>query len=146
MSAINVEKSSISAQLVEAYVAAEYEVHTTPAFVMHIGYFSRQLKALYVASHANSAAFITAFNPTSEALDVAENLARNELLAQYLAKLQFDYVDGAGKSVGDAGSGELSFLVLGIDQITATELADQFGQNAIVWCDANALPHLLLLK
>jgi hypothetical protein len=113
---------------------------------MHIGYCSRQLNALYVASHANSAAFITAFNPASEALDVAENLARNELLAQYLAKLQFDYVDGAGKCVGDAGSGELSFLVLGIDQITATELADQFGQNAIVWCDANALPHLLLLK
>lgn len=146
MRTINMTKTSISPLLLEAYLAAEYEVHATPAFVLKIGCYSAELKALYDASHENSAAFITAFNPASQALSAAENMLRNAQLEQCLAVLHCNYVLGAGKCVNDAGIGELSFLVLGINQKTATELGQQFGQNAIVWCAANALPQLLLLK
>lgn len=143
---INTTNTSISPMLLKAYLTAEYQVQTTPAFVLKIGSYSPELKALYVAGRENSAAFITAFNPASQALTLAENLARNEQLEQLIAGLRCDYVLGAGKCVDDAGSGELSFLLLGIDQKTATKLGQKFGQNAIVWCASNALPQLLLLK
>jgi len=146
MKNINMTDSGISPMLVDAYLKAEYQVQTTPAFVLKIGCYSPELKSLYDASHENSAAFITAFNPASQALTLAENQARNEQLEQQIAAMHCDYVHGTGKCATDAGSGELSFLVLGIDQETATALGQQFGQNAIVWCAHNALPQLLLLK
>jgi hypothetical protein len=146
MKNINMMNSSISPTLVDAYLHAEYQVQTTPAFVLKIGCYSPELKALYDASHENSAAFITAFNPASQALTLAENVSRNQALEQLIAALHCDYVHGTGKCADDAGIGELSFLVLGIDQDTATVLGQKFGQNAIVWCASNALPQLLLLK
>lgn len=146
MKNINMTQSAISPTLVDAYLTAEYQVHSTPAFVLKIGCYSPELKSLYDATHENSAAFITAFNPASQALTLAENLARNEQLEQQIAAMHYDYVHGTGKCADDAGSGELSFLVLGIDQEAATALGYKFGQNAIVWCAHNALPQLLLLK
>jgi hypothetical protein len=146
MKNINMTQSSISPSLVDAYLKAEYQVQATPAFVLKIDRYSPELKALYMACHENSAAFITAFNPASEALTLAENLARNAQLEQRIVAMHCDYVHGSGKCADDAGIGELSFLLLGIDQTAAIELGQQFGQNAIVWCASNALPQLLLLK
>ncbi|TXH37992.1 MAG: DUF3293 domain-containing protein [Burkholderiaceae bacterium] len=41
--------------------------------------------------------------------------------------------------------GEDSFLVLGINLEAVKTLGRRFGQNAVLWCDATAIPQLILL-
>ena len=41
--------------------------------------------------------------------------------------------------------GEDSFLVLGISLEAVKTLGRRFGQNAVLWCDATAIPQLILL-
>ena len=45
-----------------------------------------------------------------------------------------------------AGFTCLTFLIFGISEEQASEIGKDFEQNAIVWCDKDAIPQLLLLK
>ncbi|MBI0412378.1 MAG: DUF3293 domain-containing protein, partial [Nitrosospira sp.] len=41
---------------------------------------------------------------------------------------------------------EKGFLAVGVDLVTAQRLGDQYGQNAILWADEDAVPRLVLLR
>lgn len=41
---------------------------------------------------------------------------------------------------------EKSFFVLGVDLETARAIGQHFKQNAIVWIQSDAIPHLVLLR
>ena len=53
---------------------------------------------------------------------------------------------GEGKCGDGDWDGEKSFLIFGISEKQASEIGKEFEQNAIVWCDKDAIPQLLLLK
>jgi hypothetical protein len=119
------------------------------AFTLHIDEYSPPLSRLFAASGHRCAAFITASNPFSVPHSVEENLAacarlRDELLCRSCRAEQI--LDGEGRDITGTWPGERSFLVLGLDLETSMQLGGEFGQNALVWADEDAIPRLILLR
>lgn len=138
--------SDISQKLLKEYKDADYYVYANPSFILKIGTTSKELRKLLIDLNAKYAAFITAFNPYSQELQPKENRLRNEKLEEKIQSLDLRYIKGDGRC-GDSGVvGEESFLVLGLSKKQAINLGKESQQNAIVVCDANAIPSLLLLK
>ena len=136
----------ITSSLLESYESADYHVDDSPSFILKIGMHSPELESIYKTSHKNTAAFITAFNPCSQELSSQENKDRNHKLEKLIESLHVDYIQGEGKCGHEDWDGEESFLIFGISEKQASEIGKEFEQNAIVWCDKDAIPQLLLLK
>jgi hypothetical protein len=136
----------INSDLLQSYKSADYHVDASPSFILKIGIHSAELDSIYKTSHKYTAAFITAFNPYSQELSNQENKDRNYKLEELIQSLHFDYIHGEGKCGNDDWDGEESFLIIGISEEQASEIGKQFEQNAIVWCNKDAIPQLLLLK
>ncbi|MSQ81110.1 MAG: DUF3293 domain-containing protein [Candidatus Methylopumilus sp.] len=136
----------INLDLLKSYKSADYHVDASPSFILKIGMHSRELESIYKTSYKYTAAFITAFNPYSQELSNQENKDRNHKLEELLQSLHFDYIHGEGKCGHGDWDGEESFLIFGISKKQASEIGKEFEQNAIVWCDKDAIPQLLLLK
>ncbi|WP_413184345.1 DUF3293 domain-containing protein [Paraburkholderia sacchari] len=138
--------SSISRETIEAYLETHYEVLGDAPATLRPGEFNAALRALHEARHIACSAFITACNPLSEGLDSETNAARQAALARELDALGFAYVEGIGQHPSNHWPGEASFLVLGITLDAAKALGEKHQQNAIVWCGADAVPQLILLR
>jgi hypothetical protein len=136
----------ITPSLLESYKSANYHVDALPSFILKIGMRSPELESIYKTSHKYTAAFITAFNPYSQELSNQENKDRNHKLEELIQSLHFDYIHGEGKCDDGDWDGEESFLIFGISENQASEIGKEFEQNAIVWCDKDAIPQLVLLK
>jgi hypothetical protein len=114
----------------EAYRHTTYIVALADPIPIRIGWNPRRLRRLLQADNVSTWAFITAWNPGSVALPVAENARRNEALAGDLRR--WTLIEGQG--VGDDGTApEGSFLVLGIGREVAVAAARRYGQLAIVF-------------
>ena len=92
------------------------------------------------------AAFITAFNPFSRELTADENRRRQAELAKELTRRSLDFVEGVGQHPSGDWPGEPSFLVFGLELEAAKSLGKVYEQNAIIWCGADCVPDLILLK
>jgi len=138
--------SRIDASTQRAYRETDYRVATEPPFVLRIGTFSPELAALHGDYAVTASAFITACNPRSKPLDVAENARRQKELAGTLAETGWRWIDGVGCHPSNGWPGEPSYLVPGLPRESACALGRQFEQNAIVWCGADAVPELILLR
>ena len=136
----------INLDLLQSYKSADYHVDGSPSFILKIGIHSPELDSIYKTSHKHTAAFITAFNPYSQELSAQENKDRNHKLEELIQSLGFDYIHGEGKCGDGDWDGEKSFLIFGISKEQASDIGKEFEQNAIVWCDKDAIPQLLLLK
>lgn len=136
----------ITPSLIESYKSADYHVDASPSFILKIGMHSLELESIFKTSHKYTAAFITAFNPYSQELSNQENKDRNLRLEELIQSLGFDYIHGEGKCGDGDWDGEESFLILGIGEKQASDIGKEYEQNAIVWCDKDAIPQLLLLK
>ena len=138
--------TNIKKELLDSYAAANYHVYADPSFILKIDISSKELRKLLIELNVKFAAFITAFNPYSQELSLKENRLRNKKLEGKIQSLDLYYIKGDGRC-GDSGVvGEESFLVLGLSKKQAINLGKESQQNAIVVCDANAIPSLLLLK
>ena len=141
--------TNIKKELLDSYTAANYHVYAVPSFILKIDILSKELRKLLIELNVKFAAFITAFNPYSQELSLKENRLRNKKLEGKIQSLDLYYIKGDGRC-GDSGEvgevGEESFLVLGLSKKQAINLGKESQQNAIVVCDANAIPSLLLLK
>ena len=136
----------INPDLLNSYESADYHVDSSPSFILKIGIHSPELESIYKTFNKHTAAFITAFNPYSQELSNQENKDRNLKLEELIQSLHFDYIHGEGKCGDGEWDGEESFLIFGISEKQASEIGEKFKQNAIIWCDKNAIPQLLLLK
>ena len=138
--------SNIKQELLESYTEANYHVYANPSFILKIGQSSKELRKLLADLNVKFAAFITAFNPYSKELELIENRSRNKILEGKIKSLALYYIKGDGRC-GDSGQvGEESFLVFGLSKKQAINLGMESQQNAIVVCEINAKPSLLLLK
>jgi hypothetical protein len=154
-------QSEISAGLVAAYRATEYRVgsetgsdgesgsDSSRTFILHIDQYSESLSRLLAASGHQCAAFITACNPFSVHQSREANHAvcarlRDELIRRAAHPEQI--IKGESRDPSGAWPEEKSFLALGLDLETSQVLGREFGQNAIVWAGADAIPRLILLR
>ena len=138
--------TNIQKELLDSYTEAHYHVYADPSFILKIDISSKELRKLLIELNVKFAAFITAFNPYSQELPLKENRLRNKKLERKIQSLEFYYIKGDGRC-GDSGEvGEESFLVFGLSKKQAINLGKESQQNAIVVCDTNATPSLLLLK
>ncbi|SHL69343.1 Protein of unknown function [Nitrosospira sp. Nsp11] len=55
-------------------------------------------------------------------------------------------IEGEGFDPCGKWPAEKSFLALGLDLKESSALGKEFGQNAIVWAGADAIPRLILLR
>jgi hypothetical protein len=76
------------------------------------------------------------------------------LTSEYLQKQLEDeikirglnFIPGEGKHPISDWPGESSFLIFDLSLESSKTLGRKFNQNAIVWCDQDAIPQLILLR
>ena len=129
--------------LLRSYRNTTYRVTgVSPSIDIRIVTPCPMLDALLLQRAVSCWAFITAWNPMSRPLPLAENRERAARLA---AELGEKFTSLAGAGIGDAGdwAPEESLLVLGIAQADAIALALRYGQRAIVAGKHGDLPRLV---
>ena len=119
--------------LLEAYQNTHYTIDI--GITLLVGLPAPELDELLTKRGANCAAYITAWNPLSEELNLQQNRVRNQ---QLLADLHHtiepnNIITGIGKDPTGVWAGEESFLVVGILEDHIHKLALKYGQNAYVY-------------
>ena len=140
------QDSVIAQSSIQAYLETNYHVHGATPLNLNIGVANAGLAALHKTHSVESSAYVTACNPYSQALDVSANDARQTVLAGELQHRTLSYIEGIGQHPRNGWMGEPSFLVLGLSREAANALGNRHEQNAIVWCDHDAKPELVLLR
>ncbi|MDC1173606.1 DUF3293 domain-containing protein [Methylophilaceae bacterium] len=143
---IKKKKTVIEPDLLIAYLSANYHVYSEQPFIFKVSQYSAELKKLMHKFKKKSAAFITAFNPQSEELNLKENKIRNQQLELEIQRFNFNYIKGDGRCDESDKVGEESYLIFGITQEQSTNLGINYNQNAIIWCSEDARPQLLLIR
>jgi hypothetical protein len=140
--------SAIPQDLIQEYITTDFCVDTETPFVLKIGKRNENLLPLYQYNNCECAAFLTAFNPYSQAANPVDNEAQQMALHKQLIDLDLKTINGAGKDPKGVHPAELSFLVLGaaLSLEMAKQLAETYKQNAFVWCGSDAVPELVLMR
>ena len=138
--------TNIAEHLLESYRNTDYQVHGSVPFSLKIGQTSEPLLQLYKRDRCDCAAFITSSNPLSQKLAPAVNALRHQDFLVDLASHSLVYVEGIGIGQDPDWPGEVSCLVLGLELQASRVMGHKFNQNAIVWCDQDAIPELILLR
>jgi hypothetical protein len=139
-------ESLISSETIQAYHETEFRVFVSDVIVLKIAEKSDDLLALYKTHRSETCAFITACNPLGELLSAEQNSDLQKQLEEEIKFRGLAYIAGEGKHpVGD-WPGEPSYLVFDLSLEAAKTIGRKFNQNAIVWCDLDAVPQLILLR
>ena len=69
-----------------------------------------------------------------------------QLLRQALQRAGWAYLEGFGEDPQSEWPGESSVLILGMDLHTARAWGQQWQQNALLYCGADTVPQLVLLR
>jgi len=134
-----------SDKLIEKYQTTDYFIDDDPPLLFKIGEQNDGLRILFASFNVESAAFVTAWNPGSEKLNLDDNYDRQADLLEDISLQRLNYFVGRGESVADGWS-EDSYLVLGINRDDATELANKYGQTAFVWIPVSGVPELVFCE
>lgn len=130
----------------QAYLETEYWVLLQPGFALRVDRASAALLELHQRARVDCSAFITACNPHSQLLDEAVNRCRQADLARELSGRGLAFLPGIGRHPSNEWPGEDSFLVPRMTLEDAKSIGSVFGQNAIIWCGADAVARLVLLR
>lgn len=133
-----------TAYLGAIYVACDEEKET----IFRIGELSTAIDEILKKKHADSFAFITAYNPRSEIKSEIENEFRQKELEKVLNDIGFKFLFGYGTDENRTWRPEQSVFVFDISKAEAERIGREFGQNAIVygkkgaeielvWCEAD---------
>lgn len=138
--------TTLDSALLTAYRATEYRVQAQPPFTLCVDCVSVPLASLHGRHGVTCSAYITACNPLGELADASLNAQRQKQLAAELRARPLVFFPGIGIQPGGSWPGEPSFLVLGLSEEQARMLGDQYQQNAVLCCDEQAIPRLVLLR
>ncbi|MBP9035246.1 MAG: DUF3293 domain-containing protein [Pseudomonadales bacterium] len=138
--------STIDEATLLAYLRCHYRVHGAAPFTLRIGERSEALAALCRQLRCDRAAFLSAWNPHGEPRDEGQNRRAQDALQRELAARGHACIPGIGEDPGGHWRGEESVLVAGMALDEAVAMALACGQNALVWCGADARPQLILLR
>lgn len=138
--------TTIQNDLILAYKETDFIVDLDPQLILHIAEYNEELLGLYNLHNVNCCAFITAYNPYSEITTDTQNIQKNKVLLNELKSKELFFLKGEGKHPSGNWPGEASYLILDISVDESKELGNKYEQNAIVWCGADAVPQLVLLR
>lgn len=128
--------------LQRAFEETHFIVHHRPQFTLRIGQTSPELDELLQATGQDSAAFITAWNPMCQMLELHVNRQRQKSLKDELDVQSLTTIPGIGQHPTNGWPGEESLLVLGLQLETARALAHKHEQLAFVWTPRNGVSAL----
>lgn len=134
-------------ELEAAYLATTYRVFLPGGHAdLRIGVSNERLMNWMQMSGCTAFAVITAFNPASQLATAEQNAERQSLLECDL--LEGNYEPYAGENVPDQAAGwlEESCFVPDIEIEDACALAEDYGQNAIVYGGADGIPRLVWIE
>ena len=138
--------SKIAQLTVSAYLETDYCVGGNTPFVMHVGIANDNLARLYKQFQTNSAALITACNPYSKKVGDLVNAERNAKLESELTRRSLTFWDGVGKHPSGNWPEEPGYFVLSLSLQATKMIGKKYEQNAIIWCGADTIPELILLR
>jgi len=128
-----------SDQLHQAFLNTSFKVLAKTEFIIKINTIISEVESL------NSWAFITAWNPSPEILNIEENRIRNKNLEDDIIKLGLKYSNGIGISADEQWSEE-SFFIENISLDKANEWAAKYKQLAYVFGNKNEPANLIYTK
>jgi Protein of unknown function (DUF3293) len=130
--------------LEQAYRATAYCVDAPEGrLVIRIGQVHTAIDALLLRHGCRTWAYVTAHNPVSIRLQPEENQRRQRELEEEVARSGRAFYRGeASGTIGDWPA-EQSVLILGVSARDALDLAEQYGQAALVFGAAGASAVLL---
>lgn len=82
-----------------------------------------------------SAVILTAWNPRSQALSIEDNMLRNLDLLRSLSNMDYLVFEALGQGADPSWPAEMSFLIIGITQKEAENMAIEHEQYAYVWLE-----------
>ena len=138
--------SVIDPATLQAYRETEYRVLGTVPAVLRIGVRCADLQVLHRAHQVACSAFVTACNPQGQIVSDRLKARQQQALIEEITRRGLTAIPGIGVHPTGDWRGEPSYLVPGLDREAAEELGHRFGQNAIVWSGADAVPELVLLR
>ena len=138
--------SVIDAGLIQAFRETHYQVHGAQLFTLRVDEPSAVLAVVHKRFRTDCSAYMTACNPFSEDVGAASNAQLHADLGLELARRNLAHIEGVGQHPSNQWPGEASYLVFGLKLEAAKTLGRALRQNAIVWSDADAVPHLILLR
>jgi hypothetical protein len=139
--------SKITDELIASYHSASYCFGTGPsAILLCIDQYSKPLSSLIAESGRRCAVFISAYNPGSRIQSSESNRVAHDRLHNDLRPHADQIIEGVSSDPSGVWPPEMGFLAVGVDLATAQRLGDQYGQNAILWADEDAIPRLILLR
>jgi hypothetical protein len=134
-------------ELEAAYRATTYRVFLPGGVVdLRFGQPNESLRCWLETAGCKSYAIITAYNPGGTPVDAGRNAERQSQLECEL--LEGNYEPYAGENLPDdpAAPSEETCFVPDITREDACALAEDFGQNAIVWAGEDGLPQLVWIE
>ena len=138
--------SKIDPSTINAYLQTDYCVAGNIPLILRTGIPNDTLAMLYKQHRTNSAMFITACNPYSRDIGETANAERQAKLQLELTRRNLPFLEGIGKHPSGSWPEEPSYLVLSVSLEEAKTIGKKYEQNAIVWCGADTIPKLILLR
>ena len=138
--------TAISQELLRVYRATEYRAETPfGALTIKIDARCPALDTLLRRHHAESWAFITAWNPRSERCDLTTNLAAQRNLLADLESARLIVFEGVARDPSGAWPDEPSFLALGASEAFARDMAIKYSQNGFVFGEVGKAARLIIV-
>lgn len=139
--------SALNEELIDAYRAAHYCVTgVADPFLLRVDAPSTDLARCHSDHGVSRSAFLTAYNPRSQRVPDEDNERAHAHLERVLRDLGYVCLDALGIDPSGEWPAEPSLLVLGAGLEEARGIGLRFGQNGLLWCDADATPRLILLR
>jgi hypothetical protein len=140
------DSTNLSPELIQAYRETHYRVEGVDPFTLMVGQVSAEVLKAFAKRGVKSCAFVTAWNPYSIALKPEENTILERKLNLHLNAQRLSHTPGEGVHPSNGWHGERSFLVWGVSEKNAREIAEAFQQNAFIWAGDNGIPDLILMR
>ena len=119
--------------LLEAYRHTRFIAQTEIGpLEIRIGQRCPPLDELLTGQGVSTWAYVTAFNPASNLLSEQDNIERQRQLGRLVSSQGYLSYSGEGIAENSRWPPEASLLILGIQRADAVQLAQKFGQLAIV--------------
>ena len=138
--------SALAPGLIRAYRETEYHVYANPTFVLRVDQPCAALEAYYAQQNFAAGCFLTAWNPQSEQLGLAKNLARQQILETQLQQAGWNWLRALAAHPNNGWPAEPGCFIQSMEAATACEWGRQFAQNAIICCGLDTIPRLVLLR
>jgi len=139
---MNFLPKNIDPALIEAYQKTTFRV-LKPLVDLKIGQGHPHFDEFLIDNNIYTWAFVTAYNPFSQALSETENETRQQSLKEILQKEGLLYCEAIGIPENTDWQPEKSVLIMGISLQRAVTLAQDFEQNAIVFGEFNQKAELV---